>query len=180
MTDFRRQWIAVLLAIVAALLSPPRAMGADDEAGGTTAPAATRPGGADTRPVTPRSSAEDRAVSSDGGRGAAGSIVRTLLALAVVVALIVGLRIALRRFRGSSVSRTGPMSVLARTSVSARQQLLLVRLGRRLVLVGSGPEGMRALTEVLDADEVADLIRQAGGKADGKAGEGQSSREGGS
>jgi len=166
MTDYRRQWIAPLLLIVAAVLSPSRAMGADDASGSTTAPAASRPAGADTRPVAKRSGAEDRAVPSDGGRGAAGTVGKTLLALAVVVALIVGLRIVLRRFRAPGAARRGPMSVLARTTVSARHELLLVRLGRRLVLVGRGPEGMAALTEVRDADEVADLVRQAGGKAD--------------
>ena len=173
MTEFSRQWIAALLLVVPAVLSPLEAMGADGGSGSTSAPATSRPGGADTRPVTPPSGAEDRVVSSDGQRGLGESVIRTLLALAVVVVLIVGLRIVLRRLRGSSIAPAGPMSVLARKSVSARQQLLLVRLGKRLVLVGSGPEGMAALMEVSDADEVADLIRQAGGKGE----QGPSSQE---
>ena len=126
----------------------------------------TRPA-VETRPVAPnsRDDSENRAVSSGTGRGTWSSILRTLMALAVVAGLIFALRFALKRFGGRWHGRSGaaPMSVLARTGVSARQQLLLVRLGRRLILVGSGPEGMAALAEVSDPAEVAELVQRVQG-----------------
>lgn len=163
------QWIVAVLLVVGAFPVVSRAPGADAPGGGTSMPvtAPAGPGGSDTRPVAPRrdDDAEDRAVGSDGGKGLGGSVLRTVLALGVVVALIFVLRFVLRRFGPGRQGRGrgGPMTVLARTSVSPRQQMLLVRLGRRLVLVGSGPEGMVSLAEVRDADEVAELVRLAQG-----------------
>lgn len=155
MTERGRQRIAALILTAGVFLAAPRAPGRDGH------------NGASTRPVTSRrgSDVEDKAVTSSGAHEMWVSVLRTVLALAVVVALIFGLRFVLRRFGGGRGARgaSAPMSVLARTSVSARQQLLLVRLGRRLILAGSGPEGMTLLTEIHDADEVAHLIRLAEG-----------------
>ena len=53
------------------------------------------------------------------------------------------------------------LDVLARATVSPRHQLLLVRLGHRLVLVGQSPASLTALSEVTDAGEVAALIEAA-------------------
>jgi len=168
MTQRTRQWIAVLLLMAGVL--PPAAPVQGQPPPSDQAPTATAPAGgqqADTRPVraVERSRIEDKTVASGGGGGMWVAVLRTVLALAVVAALIFGLRILLRRFgAGRLVGRTsGPVSVLGRTSVSPRQQLLLIRVGRRLVLVGSGPEGMAALMEIRDADEVADLVRLAEG-----------------
>ncbi|HAU36557.1 MAG TPA: flagellar biosynthetic protein FliO [Phycisphaerales bacterium] len=86
---------------------------------------------------------------------------RTLAALAIVVGLIFLLRWVLRRMGSPSAVRRGPMEVIARTTVSGRQQLLLVRLGERLLVVGSGPEGMTSLGEVRDPAEVAALTQSA-------------------
>jgi flagellar biogenesis protein FliO len=51
------------------------------------------------------------------------------------------------------------MEVLARASVAPRQQLLLVRLGKRLVLIGAGGGTMCTLAEVSDQAEVDELMR---------------------
>ncbi|MDP6544095.1 MAG: flagellar biosynthetic protein FliO [Phycisphaerae bacterium] len=84
---------------------------------------------------------------------------RTLGALAVVVLLIFVARIMLKRFGPvSGPQRREVLDVLARASVSPRHQLLLVRVGRRVVLVGQGPSSLTTLSEVTDADEVAALI----------------------
>jgi len=133
-----------------------------------TQPATQSADATGTGPVAPPSGAEDRPVSSGSGRRVGESIIRTLVALAVVVALIFGLRVVMRRFgaRSVAVGRSAPVNVLARTSVSPRQQLLVIRFGRRIVLVGSGPEGMAALAETRDADEVAEIVRQATGRAE--------------
>jgi flagellar biogenesis protein FliO len=135
------------------------------EAGGTAGPPTARPGADDDKagkPLPPRSSSDiearrvGRKATSDGGWW------KTLGALAVVVAAIFVVRIVLRRLAGTGgMHRHGqPIEVLARATIGARQQVALVRLGRRLVLVGSGPSGMSPLAEVSDPQEVADLLEQ--------------------
>ncbi len=87
---------------------------------------------------------------------------RTLGALALVVVLIFAARIMLKRFGPiSGQQRRDMLDVLARATVSPRHQLLLVRLGRRLVLVGQSPTSLTTLSEVTDPDEVAALIEAA-------------------
>ena len=87
---------------------------------------------------------------------------RTLGALALVVVLIFAARIMLKRFGPvSGGQRRDMLDVLARATVSPRHQLLLVRLGRRVVLVGQSPASLTTLSEVTDADEVASLIEAA-------------------
>lgn len=84
---------------------------------------------------------------------------RTLGALALVVVLIFTARIMLKRFGPvSGRQRRDMLDVLARATVSPRHQLLLVRVGRRVVLVGQAPASLTTLSEVTDADEVAALI----------------------
>lgn len=89
---------------------------------------------------------------------------RTLVALAVVVLLIFVARIMLKRFGPvSGPRRREVLDVLARATVSPRHQLLLVRVGRRVVLVGQGPSSLTTLSEVTDSQEVAALIETASG-----------------
>jgi len=105
---------------------------------------------------------------------------RTLLALAVVVALIFVARIMLRRFSPvSGPRRREVLDVLARATVSPRHQLLLVRAGRRVVLVGQGPASLTTLSEIKDTEEVAALIEAvAGAGLNKKAGDSKKNREG--
>jgi len=108
-------------------------------------------GGVEGRPVGP-------------GTSDLGGWVRTLGALAVVVVLIFVVRLLLRRFAPARTSGAlpGAIEVVARSSLSSRHRLYLVRLGQRLVLVGSGPEGLATLSEVTDPDEVSRLSARAG------------------
>ena len=86
-------------------------------------------------------------------------------ALAVVVALIVALKYALRRLsglgKGSATTAAKAMEVLAKLTPLPRQHLLLVEVGKRLVMVGSGPGGMSRLCEITDPEEVAYLTEIA-------------------
>ncbi len=91
---------------------------------------------------------------------------RTLAALALVVVLIIVARFMLKRFGPVSGARgAGVLDVLARTSVSSRHQLLLVRVGRRIVLVAQAPTSMTAISEITDPDEAAALIEAASSRA---------------
>jgi len=85
---------------------------------------------------------------------------RMLGALAVVAVLIFAARWFLRRWDAAGpTALAGPMEVLARAPVAPRQQLLLVRLGKRLVLIGAGGGAMSTLAEVTDPAEVNELIQ---------------------
>jgi len=104
---------------------------------------------------------------------------RTLLALAVVVVLILVARMMLKRFGPVSGPRGREvLDVLARATVSPRHQLLLVRVGRRVVLVGQGPSSLATLSEVTDAEEVAALIEAVAGAGRKEAADGATEREG--
>ena len=104
---------------------------------------------------------------------------RTLAALAVVVVLILAARIMLKRFGPvSGPRRREVLDVLARATVSSRHQLLLVRVGRRVVLVGQSPSSLAALSEVTDAEEAAALIEAASRSGLKKAPDSAPGREG--
>lgn len=84
------------------------------------------------------------------------------LALAAVLLLIFGLRFLGKKLvpgaAGAVSSRA--VQVLLRSPVSPRQQLILVRIGRRLVLVGSSGGEMNPLCQIDDPDEVAEVLGQ--------------------
>lgn len=116
--------------------------------------------------VSSESSAERPAAGAGQARGAAATTpwYRTPhAALGAVLGLIVMVTILARRF----LPATRPVSpevlrVVGRASIAPRQSAVLVHVGRRLVLVGVGPEAMRTLAEITDAQEVAYLLGKAG------------------
>ena len=155
----------VLLVSGAALAAVPASRPATSRA--ATAASAPAP---DNREASPLGrdcdgGAEGRRVGP--GTSDLGGWVRTLAALAVVVVLIFVVRLLLRRLGPVGKGGKGPdaIEVLARSSLSAKHRLYLVRLGQRLVLVGSGPEGLTTLSEVTDPDEVSRLSARAGATA---------------
>lgn len=148
----RSGW-AIVLALLAVLLSAHAAW---------ATPAASlenqpieRDGG--SRQVTD-SSASQPPASSAGGLDA----MRIVAALAGVLVLIFVLRAAMRRFLpGAAGIRAGSaIKVLSRCSISPRQHFLLVRIGKRLVMVGDSGTQLNALCEIDDPDEVASLMHQ--------------------
>ncbi|MDG2055092.1 MAG: flagellar biosynthetic protein FliO [Phycisphaerales bacterium] len=110
-------------------------------------------------------------------------VVRVLLALGGVLALILLLRAVLRRMGaasgvGSLGGRrpSGVLEVLGRFPTGRKQSMVLLKLGRRIVLVHQTPMGMQSLAEVVDPDEVASLLTRVeaghgvrGGKKPGAA-----------
>ena len=90
-------------------------------------------------------------------------LLQTLGALAIVVALIFLARLLLRRAGGQTrpSGGGGPVEILTRKPAGPKQQLMLVRLGERLILVGAGPGGFAALSEVTDPREVERLMQSA-------------------
>lgn len=155
--------LIVLIAVVAGV-----AIAGADECRAEANSPVSRPAGVESRPLTPPSgrandaNVEGRRLSRD-GNGVLDGWGQTVIALAVVAAVVLGLRYLLKRFSGTArlTGRGGVIEVLARAPVLPRQHLLLVRMGRRLVLLGSAPGGLRTLAEITDPEEVAELTDAA-------------------
>jgi flagellar biogenesis protein FliO len=111
---------------------------------------------ATSRPATAKNAT--RPPADTGGFGAA----RVAMALGAVIALILLMRWVARRFFGAAGPgrSTRAVQVLSRSPVTPRQQLVVLRVGRRLLVVADGGAQMSTLTEITDPDEVASLIGQ--------------------
>ncbi len=111
---------------------------------------------------------EGKSLSRD-NRVTAGFSWRDGLPLVLVLGLIAGMALLLRRFLPNQRLLTGSaaIEIVARTGLSSKQQLVLVKMGGRLVLLGVSAERINPLSEVVDPDEVATLIGAAAGDRPG-------------
>lgn len=131
-----------------------------------------------TGPVWAQSSPEENLVRKGGATtttAPAGSgnfldgLPRMVVSLAVVVGLIYLARFLLRKAgrSGKLKSATGPVEIIWRSNLTLKQQLILARMGRRLLLIGAGPGGLTTLSELSDPEEITDLLASIEqGKAD--------------
>lgn len=87
-------------------------------------------------------------------------VVKTLSALGLVVGLILLLRAVLGRLvhRSGTVATSALLEVLGRVNVAPRHQVLLVRVGGRILVVGDNTAGLRTLADIDDPEEVAGLL----------------------
>ena len=94
--------------------------------------------------------------------GSGGWALQTLSALAIVIALIFGLRVVLQRMTGQSP--VGPASrvveVLARTTIAPKTSVILIKVGGSVLAVGHTPSGLNTLAEFDDPGDVASLLSQ--------------------
>jgi flagellar biogenesis protein FliO len=99
------------------------------------------------------------------------SVMRVAGALGVVLGSIFVVRWVGRKFLGMQAGNNsnGPVQVLSRTSIAPRQQLMLIQVGRRVVLVANCGTAMNALCEISDAEEVAALAGELQQKKRGSA-----------
>ena len=88
--------------------------------------------------------------------------IRILSALAIVVGLIVAARVLFRRFFVSSNApgASGVIKVIGRSPLAPRQQVLLLQVGGRIVVVGESNGSLSTLAQIEDPDEVARLVGQ--------------------
>ena len=122
----------------------------------------TEPGSLESRPI------RRSAVLADPSSPAAIkpsdplSIWRVGSALAIVLAAIFALRWGSRKMLGLPVGGgpTSAIRILGRLTISPRQQLLLVHVGRRILVVANSGTAMSNLSEITDADEVATILGQ--------------------
>jgi flagellar biogenesis protein FliO len=84
---------------------------------------------------------------------------RMALALLAVIGVIFALRWGARRMSlVPGADRSGAIKVISRSIVSPKQQVLMLQVGKRLVIVGDSAGQMHPLCEITDPDEVAALI----------------------
>ena len=117
------------------------------------------------RPEMPRP-ANTRAGSEALQRRSSGGLtwrLRDLLPLAIVLGVIAGAALLLKRFLPARrmLGGAGVLEVVARTPVGPKQNVVLVRMGRRMVLVGVTAENVTPLCIVEDPNQVAELLGEA-------------------
>jgi flagellar biogenesis protein FliO len=94
---------------------------------------------------------------------AGGEILKLFFALGIVIVLILLLRWLLQRYLGVNVGggKSGLVRVVSRTTLSPRQQVVLLQVGRRIVVVGDSAGTLTALAQITDDDEVANILGTA-------------------
>lgn len=91
-------------------------------------------------------------------------ITRMFAALLIVIGLILLTRWVLKRFYAGTthVSGNRAVQVLNRTFLAPKQQILLLQVGRRVVVVGESNGNLSTLAQIDDPDEIAQLIGKLG------------------
>ncbi len=131
-------------------------------------PAAAAPAAPSSRALPPRSEnlrtmrSADQADRGKTGRlkGPASSVTTALGALAIVLGLFFLFAWLVKRAapKGSAVLPGEVVEVLGRAPLAARQNVHLVRIGNKLLLVSVSAAGAETLTEITDSVEVDRLV----------------------
>ena len=110
----------------------------------------------DVRAATVRSSAASATAAG------ASDLSHIAIALVVVVGLILLLRGLFRHMTAMPGTGRGSklVTVLSRSVVSPKQQVLVLQVGKRLLVVGDSGGRMSALCEISDPDEIAAMVGQ--------------------
>jgi flagellar protein FliO/FliZ len=99
----------------------------------------------------------------------AGSLTQLTLSLLAIVALIVALSWALKRFKMAGARGRGEIAVIDELALGPRERIVLLRVGESQVLVGIGAGGVVGLTPLAtaivtkappDAPVFADRLRE--------------------
>ena len=87
---------------------------------------------------------------------------RLLLAMTIVLGLVFVMRWGGKRFfPGAGVPRSGgAIKILSRLVISPKQQLLMIQVGRRIVVVGDAGGQMSPLSEITDPEETSAMLLQ--------------------
>ncbi len=114
-------------------------------------------------PLPVRHGATTQATSTSATAGSSGSVFDStrigFALLIVLVAIYVSHRVWKKLgMPGGGGRVAGPLQVVSRLSVSPKQQILLVRVGKRLVLIGNSTTQMNPLCEITDPEEAALLL----------------------
>lgn len=96
-------------------------------------------------------------------RSANGSVGLVLFVIVVLgILLFLGLYIVKKVLpNGKALFSSPALEILGRTHFDAQRYLSLVRVGRRLLVVGIGPNGFSPVSEIVDEVEAAELMAVA-------------------
>jgi flagellar biosynthetic protein FliO len=156
----RRMWVAILVLMMAAgavsaqstqpaTPLPTPAPAAQSESNLIRRTATSAPDGSSraTLPISPGNS-------------------RVLMSLGAVLGLIILMYWISRRVlpRGRFGPGARAVQVLGRTSISSKQRLLIVQVGRRVLVLADSGQRLNTLCEITDPDEAAALIGQLQGE----------------
>lgn len=93
------------------------------------------------------------------GTTGGGYLLSTAGALGLVIGLVLATRWLIVKFSGRPLAAPSTaVELLSRTAVAPKSHVLLLRVGRRVLVVGDAGGALRPLGEIDDADEVADLL----------------------
>jgi flagellar protein FliO/FliZ len=96
-----------------------------------------------------------------------GDMVRVLVALGAVIALIFLLKKVATRsgWFAPAVKQGKSIRVISRSSLAPRQQVLLIQVGKRVIVVGDSGGSLTSLAQITEPDEVAALVGEAASNA---------------
>ena len=149
------------------------------------APKAGAASGASDSDMMPLFAEEGKPAGEQPRKGSGLSVGWTLASsgfwLGVVMLAICGVLWVIKRVvPGATSSFKSPAAeVLGRTLLDSRKCLYVVKIGRRIVLVGSSPERLSPLAEVTDPAEVGEIVALAAGERGARAFQAELSRESG-
>jgi flagellar biogenesis protein FliO len=134
-------------------------------AGPTTSPVAPTTQAAGSGRELVRSSSRVSSPTTQQGNGLTSFELdpgRLLLSLGSVLLLIFAMRFVLKKFfpHVATPKTSTAMRVLTRLPINPKQQLLLVQVGKRMVVVGDCGTSLSKISEITDPDEVVQLLGQ--------------------
>ena len=132
---------------------------ADDPLHGPEGAARLPPPGDESLKLSPPSTSPNRDTETTVPPSPLRSLVTVISSLAVVLGLFLLLVWISRRgmSRGMAVLSREVVEVLGRAPLAGRQQMHLIRVGSKLLLVSVTPSGAETLTEIIDPEEVQRL-----------------------
>lgn len=93
---------------------------------------------------------------------------RVVIALGVVLVAIIVISRMWKKFGLPGAQKSsGSLQIVSRLNITPKQQVLLIRVGRRAVLVGNSGARMDRLCEISDTEEVAALLGQTASEREG-------------
>ncbi|MEM7626417.1 MAG: flagellar biosynthetic protein FliO [Planctomycetota bacterium] len=110
---------------------------------------------------TPLGASPDRMGAGSGlSEPNGGWVLSTCAALGVVIGLILAARWVYTKMGGKVATRSSPaVEVLSRTTVAPKNHVLLLRVGRRVLVVGDSGSGLRTLANLDDPEEIASVLQ---------------------
>lgn len=90
-------------------------------------------------------------------------LLQTITALGIVIGLIFIVRAIMARAGGrfKTITRSQVVEVLSRTAVAPRSHVILLKVGRRVLIVGDNGGALTSLGELTDADEIGQVMQSA-------------------